>query len=125
MHSLDLAIEAALEKSRRVRPQHSNRASQAGIECARRLQWNRTRWQDAKLPDVGLERRFALGRALEPEIIRLVEAAGLKVEQSQRDLSWPALQMTAHIDGVIEDAGEKVVLEAKTSSKFSFEKIRT
>lgn len=124
MHALDEAIEKALSDTRRVRPQHANRASQAGIECARRLQWNRTRWQDAKLHDVGLERRFALGRALEPEIIRLVEAAGVKVEQSQRDLSWPALQLTGHIDGTIELDGEKVVLEAKTTSRFSFEKIR-
>lgn len=124
MHKLDAAIQDALLHGRRVRPQHTNRASQAGVECSRRLLWHRTRWQDATLPDVGLERRFALGRALEPEIIRLVEAAGFKVEQSQRDLTWPALELTGHIDGVIGFDGLRLVLEAKTTSRFSFEKVR-
>lgn len=124
MHALDIAIQEALLKGRRVRPQHTNRASQAGVECSRRLLWHRTRWQEAKLPDVGLERRFALGRVLEPEVVRLVEAAGYTVEQTQRDLDWPALQLTGHIDGVIEFAGRRYVLEIKTASSFSFKRVQ-
>lgn len=124
MHDLDKRIEDALLAGRRVRPQHTNRASQAGIECARRLQWHRTRWEQAALPDVGLERRFALGRALEPEILRLVELAGLTVEQSQRDVDWKDLELTGHLDGVVSFETRRLVLEAKTASKFSFEKVR-
>lgn len=124
MHPLDEAVRAAFAADIRVRPQHTNRASQAGIECARRLQWHRTRWQNAAAPDVSLERRFFLGRVLEPEIIELLRKAGFAIEQSQRDLTWPQFQLTGHIDGLVTIDGQKLVIDIKTASRFSFEKVR-
>ncbi len=124
MSFLDDALSAHFEAERRVMPQHANRASQAGIECARRLQWHRTRWEDAALPPVDLQRRFALGRILEPAIVAMLEASGIEVEQRQRDLIWREFQLSGHIDGVLRVDGTKLVLEIKTASKFSFEKVR-
>jgi len=125
---LDEALTHLFEDRRRVRPQHTNRCSQAGVQCARRLQWHRTRWREASLPPVDLQRRFELGILLEPQILRLIEDSGVRVQQSQRDLEWKNLQLTGHIDGVVsvEDGPvpEDVVLEVKTASKFSFERIR-
>jgi len=128
MHKLDDALSRLFDTKRRVSPQHTNRCSQAGVQCARRLQWHRTRWREASLPPVDLQRRFELGILLEPQIVRLIEDSGVRVQQSQRDLEWKNLQLTGHIDGVVsvEDGPvpEDVVLEVKTASKFSFERIR-
>lgn len=124
MNPLDASLTKLFEDRRRVTPQHTNRASQAGIECARRLQWHRTRWQSAALPPVPLQRRFELGKIFEPQIVRLLEDAGVRVEQSQRDLHWPSLQLTGHVDGVVGEGEDRAVLEIKTASRFSFNRIR-
>jgi len=125
MSFLDDAIRSYHEGERRVSACHANRASSAGIECKRRLLWARTRWQDASLVDPGLQAIFNLGRALEPVIVRWLEDAGIEVEQRQRDMTWPAFQITGHIDGLVRmPDGHRAVLEIKTASKFSFEKVR-
>ena len=95
MSILDDAFTQYFEKRGRVRPQHTNRSSQAGIECGRRLEWNRTRWSEAALPKTDLQRRFELGNIFEPHVIRILNAEGIDVRQSQRDLEWilgPALE---------------------------------
>jgi CRISPR/Cas system-associated exonuclease Cas4 (RecB family) len=123
--SIDRAIDAFHESSRRVYAQHVNRVSQAGIACKRRLLWHRTNWKEQKLPDVKLQRFFALGNTWEPLIVEWLEGAGIKVLQRQRDLSWPKLQLTGHVDGIIElpGTGEKALFEGKSCSPFVFEKI--
>lgn len=127
MSFLDDAIRSYHESQRRVFPCHTNRASSAGIECHRRLLWQRTRWQDAAMPDLGLQRAFDLGRMWEPVIARWLEDGGIEIEQRQRDLSWAQFQLTGHIDGIVrlrDLANQKAVLEIKTTSRFSFEAIR-
>lgn len=124
MSFLDDALSTAVTKKIRVQAQYYNRVSQAGIECARRLQWHRTRWRDAAPVDEGLQRRFELGHILEPAITRMLEDGGVAVLQRQRDLSWPALQLTGHVDGVVQENGEEIVLEAKSCSSFVFQKLK-
>jgi CRISPR/Cas system-associated exonuclease Cas4 (RecB family) len=123
---IDRAIDTFHESGRRVYAQRSNRASQGGVVCKRRLLWHRTRWEDQKLPDVKLQRVFALGNVWEPVVVSWLEGAGIKVLQRQRDLDWPKLQLSGHIDGVIELPGtkEEAVFEAKSCSPFVFERIR-
>lgn len=126
MSFLDDAFESGFQKGRRVLPQHTNRASQSGWVCKRRLQWTRTRWREASLPDTGLERLFAMGRVLEPVILRRLEDSGLTITQSQRDLSWPEFQLTGHIDGIVSvpDTPEEAILEIKSCSRFSYDKLK-
>jgi len=124
--SLDAAITTHFEQQRHIRAQYTNRVSQAGmaLECQRRAQWARTHWQDATLPDVSLQRRYTLGNIFEPAIVKMLTDSGVPVIQQQRDLSWPEFQLTGHIDGVVLIENEQIVLEIKSASRFSFEKIR-
>lgn len=130
MGFLDDALTKSFEKEVRVNAQHTNRVSQAGIVCSRRLQWSRSRWRDAAPVEGGLQRRFKIGNVLEPVIVRALEDGGVRVIQQQRDLSWPELQLTGHIDGIVQEtmadgaAPEDLVLDVKTCSTFVFEKIR-
>lgn len=128
--AIDNAINAMHEAKRRVTAQHVNRASQGGIVCARRLLWHRTNWERAKLPDVGLQRRFSLGNVFEGVVVDWLAAAGLQLLQRQRDLSWPAYELTGHIDGIlaftdpVQDQIEQAILEVKSCSPFVFAKVQ-
>jgi len=126
MSFIEDALSRYFEGKRRITAQASNRASQAGIECSRRLLWHRTKWEKAALPDEGLQRRFELGKILEPVLVRALEDSGLVVEQRQRDLSWPALQATGHLDGIVlePETEKRRILEAKSVSVYVFQKVR-
>jgi hypothetical protein len=120
---IDRAIDQFHEEGRRVYPQHTNRASQGGITCARRLLWHRTRWEEAALPDLGLQRRFALGNVFEDIVSGWLGKAGFKIIGSQRDLVWRAYELTGHIDGELEIEIERVLLETKSCSEFVYRRI--
>lgn len=123
---LNRAFLASMESERRIYPQHTNRASAAGDQCIRRMQWRRTKWSEAILPPVSLVRRFELGKALEPYVIRKLEQGGIAVTQSQRPLEWKNFQLTGHIDGVVRcPDGVEAVVDVKTCSPFVLTKIRS
>jgi hypothetical protein len=120
---IDKAIDQFHADSRRVYPQHTNRASQGGITCTRRLLWHRTNWERAALPDVGLQRRFALGNVFEDIVSGWLGEAGFKVVGSQRDLVWRTYELTGHIDGELEIDAERALLETKSCSEFVYRRI--
>lgn len=122
--AIDTALNAMHEAGRRVMAQHVNRASQGGITCARRLLWHRTNWERARLPDVGLQRRFKLGNKFEAIVVEWLAEAGFDLLQRQRDLSWPAYELTGHIDGILAFGEEQAILEVKSCSQFVFAKVQ-
>lgn len=125
MSQLDEAFHASFEHSRRASSQAVNRASQSGTRCARRLQWNRTRWREAKMFEADVLKRFALGTLLEDFIVDRLKMGGVKVEGQQRDVEWKKYQITGRIDGTIRrDDGKRLVFECKTASRFSFATIQ-
>lgn len=127
MSFLDDAVTAYYDGKRRVTAQASNRASSAGVECKRQLLWSRTRWQDAALPDISLQRNFSMGSALEPIVVRMLEDSGIQITQRQRDLTWKErFNLTGHVDGIVRcPDGSEAVLEIKMAARWSFERIRS
>lgn len=124
MSFLDDALVSYFEAARSIYPQRSNWPSQLGLECSRQILWNRTRWAEKALPDVGLQRRFELGKMLEPAIVRLLGSAGIQVEQTQRPLVDEELQLSGKIDGLVRDpAGQLWVPDFKTTSGNGFRAI--
>jgi len=124
MSILDEAFNRYFVRKRHVKPQNSNRSSQAGVECARRLQWNRTRWSEQQLPPADRQRRFELGNIFEPHVIRILNEEGIQIRQSQRDLEWKQFQLTGSIDGDVGAEEDAPVIDVKTSARFTFERIR-
>lgn len=124
MSFLDDAVTAYFERERTIYQQRSNWPSQLGLDCSRQLVWNRTRWAEKKLPEPSLMRRFRLGRVLEPAIVRLLEDAGITIEQTQRPLSDEELELSGKIDGVVRDPeGRRWVPDFKTTSGYGFKTI--
>jgi len=121
--AIDAAINTMHESKRRVSAQYTNRASQGGITCTRRLLWTRTNWERAQLPDLGLQRRFSLGNIFENVVVDWLAQAGITLVQRQRDLNWPAYELTGHIDGVLQMGDEQAILECKSCSPFVFAKV--
>jgi len=90
---------ATIEGERENRPCHTNRASSVGIDCLRRLFYERTAWQDKLLPDLGLVQIFLEGDEQEDTTVRWLQKMGFRIVEQQRPFSIPELQLTGHIDG--------------------------
>ena len=84
-----------------IYPCHSNRASQLSDPCLRKLVYYRTRWQEAELHDVDLQKIFDEGNYQEQIVIRELAEAGIALEQQQRPFEWKEYQITGHIDGML------------------------
>src|SRR5512146_73086 len=125
-----MLIEKIAEKKAekiRKRPCHTNRASSVGHVCERKLVFDRTRWQDAALHDVGLQFIFDEGSQQEQQVLKDLSEAGVQVIEQQRDYEWKAYQLTAHIDGkvMLPEMGNLPPLEIKSMNPFTFKQINT
>ena len=106
-------------------PVNSNRASDLGHPCVRYHVLNRTRWQEKKLHDVGLEMIFNMGNEIERIVLREMDDARIKVIEQQKSYSWPEYQITGHGDGNILDEGNIYPFDIKSSSPYVFDSIKS
>lgn len=121
---VEKVIEAKQSKIRQY-PCHTNRASELGHPCLRYLVFNRTRWSEKVLHDVGLQFVFDLGNSIEDLVIRDLKDAGFQVIEQQRSFEWPRYQISGHIDGKILIDGVAYPLEIKSVSPFIYESINS
>lgn len=120
---IEKIIEAKQAKIR-LRPCHTNRASSLGHPCERKLVFDRTRWQEATLHDVGLQFIFDEGNLQEAAVLKDLAEAGWHVIEQQRDYEWKEYQITAHLDGkVVLD--KAFTLEIKSMNPYTFTQINT
>ncbi len=117
-------IEAKASKAR-VYPVHSNRASKLGHPCVRYLVYERTRWQDKKVPSPDLILRFEIGEEFEKQAIRDLQEAGFTVIEQQKAFFWKEYNITGHIDAKVLIDGKACPLEVKSMSPTIFAKINT
>lgn len=134
-------VDEQLQKQIKLSPCHTNRASELGHACERYLVLRRTRWQEATLPDLSLQRIFNEGHIQERAVIRELEDAGFQVIEQQRDYEWKEYQITAHLDGKVcispqvgdgtipndghSHTARAVPLEVKSMSPYIFKSIQT
>ncbi len=116
--------EVKLNKIRQY-PINSWRASMVGHPCERFLIYERTRWQDKKLHSIDLQYIFDLGDEFEKIVLKDLREAGFKVIQQQRDFSDLNLNLTGHIEGLIEIEGKYFPLEIKSCSEYNFNSINS
>ena len=140
-----MIVNRILERKARDIRQHpctSNRASEIGHPCDRRLFFLRTRWEEAALPSPELQLIFDLGQRIEDMAIRDLEDAGFQCWERNRDYEWQRFQLTAHLDcKVVCDErlyaeappeiqthltiGRGIPTEIKSMSPFAFQRLRT
>lgn len=123
-----MIVEAIIESKRKKissYPVHTNRASDLGNPCVRYHVYNRTRWAEKTLHDVGLQQIFDLGNDIEKIVLRELAEAGIEVLEQQRSFEWKEYQITGHVDGFIHIVGEKgyYPLEIKSMSPYVFDSI--
>jgi CRISPR/Cas system-associated exonuclease Cas4 (RecB family) len=126
MITLDIPalIDESKKKKIKIYPCHTNRASNAGQECARRLVYERTAWDKKLLHDVGLQYIFDEGNRSERATVEDITEAGLTLVEGQRPFSWPDLQVTGSIDGKIAEGQRRIPIEAKSINPYDFQTIR-
>jgi hypothetical protein len=122
-------VEKILEsKHKKIKqyPVNSNRASDLGHPCLRYHVYNRTRWNERSLHDVGLQMVFDMGNDIERIALRELEEANIKVIEQQRSFEWKEYQITGHIDGMILGDDRKVYpFDIKSCSPYVFKTINT
>lgn len=120
---IEKIVEAKQAKIR-LRPCHTNRASSLGHPCERKLVFDRTKWQEATLHDVGLQFIFDEGNLQETAVLKDLAEAGWHVIEQQRDYEWKEYQITAHLDGKIV-LDRAYTLEIKSMNPYTFTQIHT
>jgi len=122
-----MITEAILESKRKKissYPVHSNRASDLGNPCVRYHVYNRTRWSEKSLHDVGLQQIFDLGNDFEQIALRELQEAGIRIIEQQRSFEWREYQITGHVDGLVQMNGSAYPIEIKSMSPFVFDSIQ-
>lgn len=94
----------------------SNRASQIGDPCLRKLVYYRLYPELQELHDVSLQYVFNEGNIQEQALIRDLTDAGIKIVEHQRDFFDKRYNLSGFIDGKIEFEGHKWPFEIKSMS---------
>lgn len=114
-------IDKTKEKKIKLYPCHTNRASNAGHECVRRLVYERVAWDKKILHDIGLQYIFDEGNRSEDTTMQELNEAGIPVFEGQRPFKYDKNGeniVTGKIDcTVTQDA---VPLEAKSINPYDF-----
>ena len=128
-------IVAAIHKNVQARikrfPCKSNRASSIGYfvpslqGCLRRGVLERTKWQEKELPDIRLQMIFDEGNREERTVLRMLEDAGVVVNEQQSCGEWEKFEITYHLDGVILDGETAIPIEIKSMAPHIFDSIDT
>ena len=112
------AMNRMMEKKARVYPCHSNRASEIGDDCIRKLVYARTNWREKEKPSLALQYIFDLGNILERPTVNKILDSGYELIRQQEPFEYKAngeTLLTGHIDGILVDKdGTEYVLEIKT-----------
>ncbi len=118
-------MEEYKRSKQKIYPCHTNRASQMGDECERRLVYFRIAWEQQLMPDVSLQFIFDEGNIQEDALMNDLRGAGITIIEQQRAFSWPEYQISGMIDARVKDNGSVYPLEAKSMSPFIWDGVNT
>jgi len=106
------------EKARKIKnnPCHSNRASNLGDPCLRRLVYERTNWQDKQLYDINTQLIFDEGNNQEKIVIRDLLDAGIEIFEQQRSFEIRDLQISGRMDLKVKVPGDPHLYPAEIKS---------
>lgn len=136
--SLDIqaASNKAIQKRKKIYPNHVNRISELGHDCLRYLYYRRAAWEKSALPGDYLQGVFETGKILEDIVVRIYnEEVGPVTEpksrivgtqtQVKRDRLLEQYQISGTADGFlqvcIDDSWKTIsVLDIKTCSQNTY-----
>ncbi len=115
----------AVDKKRKVYPQHVNRISSIGFPCLRNCVYQITHWHEKELPSLELQLVFEEGRHQERAVKHDLEDAGIKIIRQEESVWFEAERLSGHDDGVIVHGRLQIGLEIKSMSTHMFAKINS
>ena len=108
------AIDVYMAKQIKLWATKSNRASQIGDPCIRKLVYYRLYPDLQELPSVDLQYIFNEGNIQEQALLKTMAEAGYPVQETQRDFWDARYELSGHIDGIISFNGSRYPLEIKS-----------
>lgn len=120
----DDTLREHFAKQSTISPRHSNRASELGDPCARRLYYNRVNWEESEPIDPELQAIFNEGNIHEPAVIRLLDDLGWRLYREQVSIQDRGLQITGRPEGLISAAGVEILAEVKSASPNTYNHCR-
>jgi len=124
----DLVERVKQAKANRWRayPVKSNRASQLGHPCLRRLVYLRLHWDKQLPPSPEMFFVFDAGKTIENEAIEELRAAGFEILEQQVALEIKRYNITGHLDFTISDDGRhRYPCDVKSMHPHHAEKMQT
>ena len=124
-------LDANIMAEQKLYPCYSQRASSLGGYipslggCLLRGVFDRTKWEQKKLPDARLLRIYREGKRQEILVLRELEESGIPVIQQQIPVRWEAYNITGSLDGKIVFEGETLPLEIKSCAPHIYDQINT
>ena len=117
-----LAAKAAHYKQR---PAHTNSASELGHPCARYLVYRRLAPELAAVPDASQILRMEAGDVWQKKVEADLREAGAQVIEQQRPLSWPAYELSGHLEGKLSYNGAVHPYEIKSTASHWFRRFNS
>jgi hypothetical protein len=108
--------DVVMQRRRVGEPQYSNRASQIGHPCLRKLYYDRAEWQQRAPWPIDTLRRFREGERHEALAIADLSEAGYRWTHGQQPGFFADLSLSCKMEGYLEDTatGERILAEIKS-----------
>jgi len=113
------------KKAKQKFPVHANRVSSIGFPCTRMCVYSIIRWQDRQLPTPELQAIFNEGNHQESAIKLDLLKAGIEINESQTEVSFPDYRLFGHIDGSYTKGKKTWAVEFKSISEHLFKAMNT
>jgi len=118
-------LDNYVQKQIKVWTAKSNRASQIGDPCIRKLVYYRLYPELQELYDVSLQYIFNEGNLQEQALVKDLQAAGFIIVETQRDFFDQRYNLSGHIDGKILIDSKYYPLEIKSMNPHIWDSVNT
>lgn len=124
---VDISAAILTAKAAKIKqyPRRSNRASEVGHDCERYLVLARSRWQERKPHDVTLQCIFDFGNWIEKMVVADLADSGITFMAQQQSFEDRTLELTGHIDGMVEVNNRTYPAEIKGLAHHTWESLNT
>jgi len=119
------ALDALRQSEITVWASKSNRASQIGDPCIRKLVYYRLYPEKQELHTVDLQYIFNEGKIQENALFDDLAKAGYRLTETQRDFNDQRYQLSGHIDGKLSVNGHSWPVEIKSMSPHIWDSVST
>jgi hypothetical protein len=106
-------------------PSKTNRASQMGYNCIRRLYYERMHPEEKTPFSEQALANMREGTEQEKAIRKHLMELGFDIKRSQEPFEFEEIQLSGHWEGFLKKGKEEILFEIKTTTQFTYDKLNT